>query len=60
LLADGGYAPLNSWGWIERWWRQGVLLSVAAALMALADPHVLWNVGFQLSLNGYPGPGALR
>jgi competence protein ComEC len=42
LLADGGYAPLNPPGWIERWSPQVALLSVAAGdADGRPDPQVL-------------------
>jgi competence protein ComEC len=48
LLAEGGYAPLNTAEWIERWHPQAALLSVAAG-----DPDGLPNPQVLEAVKGY-------
>ena len=48
LLAESGYTPLNTAGWIDRWRPQAVLLSVAAG-----DPQGLPSPETLQALQGY-------
>ena len=50
LLAESGYAPLNTAGWIDRWRPQAILLSVAAGDPdGLPDPRALQAIqGYNL------------